>query len=193
MNRRKYLATAAGAITLTAGCLGEASNTIELDPIDPDPSTTTAGLAPDPIDVSERDVDESEFYEYNADGTTVNFVPLDVAVYWYHTRKARFVDARVEDRFETARIAGAIHSPAPDGNANDPLNDIGPQERIVAYCTCPHALSGLRGANLLNNGYSGVYGLDPGLEPWLTNDHPAAGDNIEVDLSDKEEDYSNVE
>ena len=194
MRRRQYLATAAGAITVTAGCTSSsASQTITADPVDPDPNLTEAGLAPDPIDLPDRNVDESQFTDYNSEGTVIQQVPLDVAYYWYHTRKARFVDARTAERYDITHVKGAINSPASGGDGGESLADVGDHERIVTYCTCPHYLSGLRAASRQNNGNAGAYALITGLRPWIDEGYPIAGDDAQNPTIPDQEDYSNVD
>lgn len=69
MKRRGSLASAFGAVAFTAGCTGgsrpSASENYH-DITDPNPSTTDAGLAPNPAEVEARDVDPSSFETYNA-------------------------------------------------------------------------------------------------------------------------------
>lgn len=193
MRRRAYLASAVSALTFSSGCLA-GSNEITMNPADPDHTLTSTGLAPDPIEVPDREIDESRFEEYTTEGITVKMVPLDVAVYWYNTRKARYIDTRTTEQYEEVRIEGAAHSPAPEGKSDDPVDEFDKQDRIVTYCTCPHTLAGLRAARLLDDGYEGVYGLNPGFEPWVENDHQIAGINSDSpDVQNHEEDYSNVE
>lgn len=193
MKRRQYLATAVGALTVTAGCTGTTPQEIDADPADPDPSISKAGLAPNPVDVPEREVDESQFTDYNSEGTIIQQVPLDVAYYWYNTHKARFVDARTIKRYNIAHIDGAIHSPAPEGDDDDPMNNIGDHERIVTYCTCPHYLSGLRAAARQNAGNAGAYALITGVRPWIESGYPIAGDDAQNPSIPDQEDYSNVD
>jgi rhodanese-related sulfurtransferase len=193
MKRRAFLAAAGSSIAFSAGCLGSASTT-ELDPKDPDPSVSEVGLATNPIDVPEREIDESRFRDYHTEGATVKLIPLDVAYYWYNTRKARFVDTRVREQYEAVHIEGASHSPAPEGGDDDPLDEVNKQDRIVAYCTCPHHLSGIRTANLLDSGYSGPYALDPGFDPWVNKGYQIAGADAEnPNMENYPDDYSRVE
>jgi rhodanese-related sulfurtransferase len=194
MRRRQYLTTAVGAIAVTAGCTSSTTTqAITADVRDPDPNLTEAGLAPDPIDLPEREVDESQFTDYNSEGTEIQQVPLDVAYYWYHTRKARFVDARTAERYDQVHVKGAISSPAPDGTADDPMNDIGDHERIVTYCMCPHYLSGLRAASRQNSGNAGAYALYTGIRPWVDEGYPIGGVKAEEPELPDEEDYSNAD
>lgn len=195
MRRRAFLAAAGSTVAFTAGCLGSGgSDSVELSPKDPDPSVSEVGLALNPVDVPDRDVDNSRFKDYQTEGKTIKLIPLDVAYYWYNTRKARFVDTRVRSQFEAVHVEGAAHSPAPEGGSGDPLDDVGKEDRIVAYCTCPHHLSGIRTANLLSEGYSGVYALDPGFDPWVNNGYQVGGSDAQnPDMSDYPDDYSRVE
>lgn len=194
MRRRQYLATAAGAITVTAGCTSSTgTQPTTADVVDPDPSLTEAGLAPDPIDLPEREVEESQFTDYNAEGTEIQQVPLDVAYYWYHARKARFVDARTFERYNQLHVKGAISSPAPNGNDDDPMVDVDTHERVVTYCTCPHYLSGLRAAARQEAGNAGAYALITGLQPWIDNGYPLEGTQRNNPSIPSQEDYSNVD
>lgn len=195
MERRAFLATVGASIAATAGCAGESSEPIEMDAKDPDPSVSEIGLATNPVDVPERDVDESRFSNYQTeDGTRVKLIPLDVAYYWYNTQKARVADTRVQSQYEAVHVEGAVHSPAPEGGETDPLQEAEQQDRIITYCTCPHHLSTLRAADLLNSGYTGVYALDPGFDPWVENDYQIAGtDAVNPDMTDYPDDYSRVE
>lgn len=194
MRRRAFLAAAGSTVAVTAGCLSSGSESVELNPKDPDPSASEVGLAPNPVDVPDRDVDASRFKDYQTEGMTIKLIPLDVAYYWYNTQKARFVDTRVESQYKAVHVEGAAHSPAPEGGSDDPLDAVNKEDRIVAYCTCPHHLSGIRTANLLNEGYSGVYALDPGFDPWVNNGYQVAGSDAQnPDMSDYPDNYSRVE
>jgi rhodanese-related sulfurtransferase len=193
MRRRAYLASVVGVISLTAGCSADPSGNYE-DVVDPDPSTTELGLAPDSADGESRDVDVESFETVQAgndENTALRAVPLDVAQYWYESRKARFVDARTAEQYGQHHVEGAVHSPAPYGGAPDPVTEWDKNERTVMYCTCPHHLSSIRAGNHIEAGGQGAYILGPGLEPWAENDYPTAGS-----VENKEnfvDDYSNVE
>ena len=193
MKRRAYLASIASAATLGSGCMTSTSEHYQ-EIVDPDPSVSQAGLAPNPVEVPSRDVDESQLETYAATNdarTTVRMVPLDIAYYWYNSRKARFIDARTAQQYEEHHIDGAVFSPAPHGGDDDPVAVWRKNERIIAYCTCPHHLSGIRAGNLLENGYTGAYVLGPGMEPWAENSYPTNGSvKTKTEFVD---DYSNVE
>lgn len=199
MNRREFLAATAltTSITVASGCLGtqQASGTQNYGPVtDPDPSETETGLAPNPANVAEPDFDVSSFATFtagNETATEVRLAPLEIVWYWHRRQKARFIDARTEAQYEQTRIAGAEFSPAPNGGNDDPVEDWGENERIVAYCTCPHHLSGIRAGNLIENGYTGVYVLEPGMQPWAENGYPVAGTN--TSKTSFVDDYSNVQ
>lgn len=191
MNRRAYLGTVSGAIAFTAGCTSSNVGDIVPDAVDPDPELTEAGLAPNPIDVDEMEVTEDDFEIGQVEATQVKRVPLDVAVYWYHTHKARFVDARSIEDFESAHITGAVSSSAPNGVTNDATNDFGENERVVTYCTCPHYLSGVRAHEFNREGIA-AYALEPGLAPWNENGHPMTGPE-QANVENHDPDYSITE
>lgn len=196
MKRRSFLASAVGTVAFTAGCTGSARPSASEnyhDIVDPDPAATEYGLAPDPTDVDSRDVDPSAFETYTATNeanTNLRMVPLDIARYWYHTRKARFIDARTASQYDESHIAGAVFSPAPSGGDSDPVADWNKNERVVAYCTCPHHLSGIRAGNLIENGFTGAYILGPGMGPWAEEGYPTAG--TQKNKTEFVDDYSNV-
>jgi hypothetical protein len=79
-----------------------------------------------------------EFDYYTHPKDDVPFVLVDDACEWYENGEAVFVDARSEAAYERARIAGALLSPAPDGQENnDPVEALYTDRRIVTYCGCP--------------------------------------------------------
>ena len=154
MRRRSFLRSA-GLVTGLglAGCLGdsppEAANEFGY------PTTMTEGIA-------------------------VPLVPLADATQWYEDDIGVFADARSRTAFEQARIAGAVHSPAPDGLAsNDPIAGRPKDTRVVTYCGCPHHLSTLRGATLIQNGYVHTYAIDEGFHAWRRAGYPLEGESIE--------------
>ncbi|RRJ29119.1 rhodanese-like domain-containing protein [Halocatena pleomorpha] len=124
-------------------------------------------------------VNEDSFKTRPTRGVSVPLVPTDVAYRWYRNREARFVDAR-NGGYEESHISGAVRSPAPNGQANsDPVENWPKSDRIVTYCRCPHHMSSLRAANLINQGYERVYALDKGFDDWIAKGHPIAGSNVD--------------
>lgn len=123
-----------------------------------------------------RNVDPSSFETVDRDGTEVKLVPADVAYYWYARGEARFADARSEVEFDVSHVFGAVASPAPDGRKHyDAPNSWPKDDRIICYCRCPHHLSSLRAADLIEKGYSEVYAIDEGFDAWLDRGYPVAG------------------
>lgn len=157
MNRRTFLRTGvASGVAATAGCLGgdeapEAANEYGYE-------TTTTD-----------------------DGQEVPLVPIDDAIEWYREDDATvFADARSPTAYQRAHIAGSVLSPAPDGRAeNDPLVDRSTDTRIVTYCGCPHHLSAMRGATLIENGYVHTYAIDEGFGAWVDRGYPLEGEAVE--------------
>lgn len=130
------------------------------------------------------DVEAANEFGYDTlrtDGVNVPLVPMEDAVQWHENGEAIFVDARSRTEFEKARVADAVLSPAPDGrDDDDPLNDVETETRIVTYCGCPHHLSTLRGASLIQEGYVDTYALEEGFFPWKDVGHPLAGEEVET-------------
>lgn len=155
MRRRAYLRTAGLVASAgVTGCLG--SETAPEAANEPGYPTTTA------------------------DDIAVPLVPLADAIDWYENDAGVFVDARSRTAFENARIADAIHSPAPDGrDTDDPISELAEDTRLVTYCSCPHHLSTLRGAALIRNGYAHTYAIDEGFRAWREANYPLEGENVE--------------
>lgn len=157
MDRRTYLGSAGSFLAVgIAGCLGRS-----------------------------YDGEAANEFGYETTETADVDVPLapiaDVRE-WHEADAALFVDARGETAYERARIAGAVHSPAPEGTeSNDPVADVSTDRRILTYCTCPHHLSTLRAASLIGDDYEHAYALDEGFDPWQDNGYPMAGEDVETD------------
>lgn len=112
----------------------------------------------------------------DVEGVEVPLVSVAEAAQWYEDGATVFLDARPEWQYNEMRIEGAEHSVHPDGrDENDPTEDIESDTRVVTYCVCPHAQAGMRGASLIEDGYSAVYALDEGLEEWYEQGHPVSG------------------
>lgn len=175
--RRRFLGAgvaAIGGLSALSGCLGGGGG--DGDPGDDsyaDGYPPEQGSTPD-----ERDVDESSFRTLDVEGTAVPAVPLDVAYYWFQRREARFADARGQRSFDQSHVLGAVLSPAPDGNDGDPVADWPQGDRVVCYCGCPHHLSSLRAASLIENGYEHVYVIDEGFWAWHEAGYPMAGSEV---------------
>jgi len=175
VRRRQFLATC-GALSgaVVAGCLGDDGGTVD-------------GYAPDDVvpddPPSPPDVDPAIFETIDVEGTAVGLVPIDVAHAWYLRQEARFADARGQGQYDQARVAGAAHSPAPDGGSDDPVVDWPESDRIVTYCGCPHHLSTMRAASLRETDYERVYAIDEGFVPWFERGYPMEGSEIDATLA----------
>ncbi|UVE52113.1 rhodanese-like domain-containing protein (plasmid) [Haloferax larsenii] len=127
----------------------------------------------------ERAIDTSSYdtvvREIDETSVEVPLVSIEDAYYWYARGEARFVDSRSETNHDVSHIFGSVLSPAPDGRAYDPTEDWNKADRVVTYCQCPHYLSSLRAAALLNAGFEEVYAIEEGYEAWLDRDYPLAG------------------
>ncbi|WP_247003545.1 rhodanese-like domain-containing protein [Halosolutus gelatinilyticus] len=172
MDRRTFL-TISGAATLgsVAGCLSDDGTETEADGYGPKPDTVP----------EERSIDTSTYRTQVFQGVEVPLAPINDVFYWYQRRETRVADARQSAQYERAHIAGAPLSPAPDGGSNDPIEEWSTDERIVTYCGCPHHLSGLRAASLINDGYKEVYALDEGFGAWIDRGYPLQGSDVSAD------------
>jgi rhodanese-related sulfurtransferase len=163
MRRRSFLTATVLSTSALAGCLGGGSGPAT-------PSDDGASSTPATSDGFERT---------EVEGEMVPLVPVDVTYEWYAGGTAKFADARGEGQYEEARIEGAVWSPAPDGRADDPVEEWATDERIVCYCGCPHHLSSLRAADLIEKGYEAVYVIDEGFFEWADRGHPVVGTAVE--------------
>ncbi|WP_224334567.1 rhodanese-like domain-containing protein [Haloprofundus halobius] len=157
MQRRTFLA-AAGAVGVTAlaGCSNSSSGT---------PDNNTNGYETISVDGS---------------NAQVPLAPIDDVYQWFEEGSAKFVDARGQQQYDAAHIEGAVLSPAPDGQSNDPTGEWDESERIVTYCGCPHHLSAMRAASLIDSGYTEVFALDEGFFEWQERGYPLQGSQVDV-------------
>ena len=154
VGRRDYLKVAGlAAVATLAGCQGEN--------YDGEPAN------------------EFDYETTETAGVDVPLVPIDDALAWHREEEALFADARSLEAYENARIAGAVHSPAREGQEeNDPVENRETDTRVVTYCGCPHHLSTLRGASLIGAGYQHTYAIDEGFGPWRENGYPMEGESV---------------
>ncbi|QLG49742.1 rhodanese-like domain-containing protein [Natrinema halophilum] len=173
MNRRTFLAiTGTGVLGGVAGCLGGNSNGNDLDGYGPKPETVP----------EKRSIDTGAYKTQKFDGVDVPLAPIDDVFYWYQRQEARVADARGSSQYEKSHIAGAVLSTAPPYTPDDdPVADWSKSDRIVTYCGCPHHLSGLRAAALINNGYEEVYAINEGFGAWIDRDYPLEGSEVSSD------------
>ncbi|MGM0592007.1 MAG: rhodanese-like domain-containing protein [Halobacteriota archaeon] len=124
----------------------------------------------------ERAIDVDSFETKTYGDYDVPLVPTDVAYYWYARGEARFADARSATEYDVSHIFGSALSPAPRGQErNDPTEQWPKSDIIIMYCDCPHHLSTMRAADLLNRGWENVYALDEGFSAWRDRNYPLAG------------------
>ncbi|WP_306054855.1 rhodanese-like domain-containing protein [Natronococcus wangiae] len=172
MKRRQFLAAGATAsVACVAGCFGDDDGSDDADGYGPEPDTVP----------EERSIDTNSYETQEFEGDDVPLAPIDDVFYWYQRQEARMVDARGSDQYEEAHVVGAALSSAPDGVSNDPVAEWSRDDRIVTYCGCPHHLSGLRAASLIENEHEEVYALDEGFIAWLNREYPVSGSEVSAD------------
>jgi rhodanese-related sulfurtransferase len=149
LSRRTVLATAGVALGGVAGCLGgEPGSASNLDGYD----------------------------SVEVDGRSVPLAPLADVADWHDSGEARFADARSRTAYEDSHVEGAVWSPARNGRENDdPVASWDTDTLVVTYCGCPHHLSSMRAAALIDSGYENVTALDEGFWAWQEEGHPVAG------------------
>lgn len=190
MHRRAVLSVTGAALTGLPGCLGGTSSTgppsnddgLPRDESPADGYPPVFDNPPDPrvIDPASFETTRVDPQLYDSIGSIVEvpLAPIDVVYYWYARQEARFVDARGQHSYERSHIYGAVLSPAPDGREDDPVAEWPQTDRIVCYCGCPHHLSSIRAATMLDNGYEAVYVIDEGFWEWHDRNYPMAGTEI---------------
>jgi rhodanese-related sulfurtransferase len=156
MDRRTALRSLGGALLAgSAGCLGGSSG----------------GVAA-----------FDEYETITVSGTDVPLAPMADVVQWYRNRDLHVADARSREAYRRSHIEEAVWSPAPDGRANDdPAASWDPSSLVVCYCGCPHHLSSMRAASLIDAGYERVAALDEGFWAWKDAGHPVAGARASVE------------
>ncbi|WP_435069063.1 rhodanese-like domain-containing protein [Haloplanus sp. C73] len=146
--RRTALASAGVALGSLAGCLGGDSDTSSLD----------------------------RYRTVGVDDQSVPLAPLAHVHEWYQSDEARIVDARSQAAYAESHVEGAVWSPARHGQAeDDPVAEWPTDTLIVTYCGCPHHLSAMRAAALIDAGYENVAALDEGFWAWQDAGYPVAG------------------
>lgn len=179
MQRRTFLSAGAVSIVGLSGCLSGGSGSGSY----PTPNDgNTDGYPPKSAVSGAKDpqVDVSSLATTKQNGQDVPLLPLADAIEWYERREARFADARGPKQYETSHITGAVLSPAPGIDTNfdeDPVKNWSKDDRIVCYCGCPHHLSSLRAAALMNSGYEKVFVIDEGFWAWHDAGYPINGRN----------------
>lgn len=130
---------------------------------DPPPQVNPLPLGPVPLNPQ-----GPEPVGFKADpGTT----PADVI----HAQLARgaklaILDARAPSDYTNEHIAGAVSVPF---YAPEPYFDQLPHDAwLVAYCSCPHAESGMLARRLVAKGFTKVTVLDEGLGVWKNKKYP---------------------
>mgnify|MGYP000017654837 FL=1 len=149
LSRRTVLASAGAALGGVTGCLGGGSG-------------------------SASNLDGYE--TISVDGQSVPLAPIADVHDWYESDRARFADARSQAAYVQSHIEGAVWSPARYGQEqDDPVADWDADTLVVTYCGCPHHLSSMRAAALVDAGYENVGALDDGFWAWQDEGYPVAG------------------
>lgn len=98
------------------------------------------------------------------------FVPADdVNAALAANKKLVIIDARPESEWMTVHITGAVSIPHYQLAR---LPEIPKDATVVAYCACPHHLSGIVVDELIKRGYKHAYVLDEGILEWQRRGYP---------------------
>jgi cytochrome c oxidase cbb3-type subunit 3 len=98
------------------------------------------------------------------------FVSVDEAAKAYKAgAKMVIIDARPPSDWMRAHITGAVSIPHFDLKR---LDELPKNVAVIAYCACPHHLSGLVVDELRKRGYKKAYVLDEGINDWHRKGYP---------------------
>jgi rhodanese-related sulfurtransferase len=189
MDRRAFLSLAGVSFAGVAGCLGDGGGSTPTPTATirgprtgqelPDDGTPADGYPPAfETTPRSRSFDVGSFDTVSRNGAEVPLAPIEAAYYWYARGEARFADARGPGQFASSRVYGAVSSPA-SGVEDDPVDDWPTEDRVICYCGCPHHLSSIRAADLIDAGYENVAVIDEGFWEWTDRDYPIAGSDVE--------------
>jgi len=93
----------------------------------------------------------------------------DVAKALAGGRRMVIVDARPPSDWMRVHVTGAVSIPYHDMTR---LSEIPKDATVVAYCACPHHLSGIVVDELVKRGYKKAYVLDEGINVWHQRNYP---------------------
>ncbi len=92
------------------------------------------------------------------------FIPADDLKKALDARaKLVIIDARPQSEWMTVHVTGAVSIPH---FKLDRLSEIPKDATVIAYCACPHHLSGIVVDELVKRGYKHAYVLDEGILEW---------------------------
>ncbi len=98
------------------------------------------------------------------------FVPVDVVAKALKAKqKLVIIDARPPSDWRRSRITGAVSIPYHDLAR---LTEVPPDATVIAYCACPHHLSGDVVDALIKRGHTKAYVLDEGINDWHRKGYP---------------------
>jgi cytochrome c oxidase cbb3-type subunit 3 len=103
------------------------------------------------------------------------YVPAD-SVYKAYTAKKSFIilDARPYNDYLKAHILGAVSVPFYE--VENALDYLPKDVWIIAYCVCPHAMSGKAVDALRKAGFDKTAILDEGFQEWMRRGYPVAAE-----------------
>lgn len=93
----------------------------------------------------------------------------DVAKALADKRRMVIIDARPPSDWRRAHVQGAVSIPYHDLKR---LDEIPKDVAVVAYCACPHHLSGIVVDELIKRGHKKAYVLDEGINVWHQRGYP---------------------
>ncbi|HEY2386991.1 MAG TPA: c-type cytochrome [Candidatus Binatia bacterium] len=94
----------------------------------------------------------------------------DVGTAYDEKKRLVLIDARTTSDYARLHITGAISIPYFDMHALDQVPNDGTW--VIAYCACPHHVSGIVMDELRKRGYSHTAVLDEGVFAWQQKGHP---------------------
>lgn len=190
-SRRRVLAGLAAALGAVAGCTGRrAGGGNGGDGRDPNADASALGAAAgstSPVRARRRPADDgaastnglsTQYESVTVDGVSVPLVPVEDAYEWYAGQRAQFVDVRPAAAHEEARVKGAVHAPATEGDEASFHAGLHRKALLVVYGACGHEEAAARAANLRRAGFPRSYALSEGFGAWYSRGFPMAGTSV---------------
>jgi cytochrome c oxidase cbb3-type subunit 3/ubiquinol-cytochrome c reductase cytochrome c subunit len=101
------------------------------------------------------------------------FIGIDVVAKALAEKKKMIIlDARAPSDWRRAHITGAVSMPHYDPKRLDEVVEKHKDVYVIAYCACPHHLSGLLVDELKKRGHNKALVLDEGINLWHQKNYP---------------------
>ena len=136
-------------------------------------SGTKVELLPEPTGKEPLVINPTGKHPTNWKPRDIKFIGVDaVAQALKDKRKMIIIDARPPSDWRRVHIAGAVSIPYHDMKRLDEIMAKHKDTAVIAYCACPHHLSGIVIDELIKRGHKKAYVLDEGINLWHQRKYP---------------------